>query len=91
MSQERTTQDDLLTKAMYGGVALLLLMKLMKEDKVTHKRYVDDGNAVGRTQSLKSLQEKRKNITQVLDTTNIIAKGPLFKKLDQPSQIAKWP
>ena len=54
LSQEGTTQGDPLAMAMYG-VALLPLIKLVKDEKLTQKWYADDGNAVGSFESLAAL------------------------------------
>ena len=83
MSQERTTQGDPLVMAMYG-VALLPLMKLVKEDTVIHKWYADDMNAVGTIEAPKTLHEKLKEhgpaFRYNLTKCNIITKEDLVQK-----------
>ena len=51
LSQEGTTQGDPLAMTMYG-IALLPLVKLLKNTDVVQKWYADDGNAVGKLKDL---------------------------------------
>ena len=51
LSREGTTHGDPLPMAMYG-LAILPLIKLVNDNSSTQKRYADDGNAVGKLESL---------------------------------------
>ena len=59
LSQEGTTQGNLLAISMYG-IALLPLMDLVNEEGVLQKWYADDGNVAGSIESLQNLFEKLK-------------------------------
>ena len=56
-SQEGTNQGDPIAMAMYG-IALLPLIELVKNPKVTQKWYADDSNVAGSMDDLKVVYDK---------------------------------
>ena len=58
-SQEGTTQGDPLAMAMYG-IAILPLIDLCSDLKITQKWYADDGNVAGSLEDLKTVHERLK-------------------------------
>ena len=76
-SQEGTTQGDPLAMAMYG-IAILPLIELVQNPKVTQKWYADDGNVAGSLDDLKVVHDKLKQhgsaFGYTLTKCNIITK-----------------
>ena len=58
-SQDGTAQGDSLVMAMYG-IAILPLIELVQDPKITQKWYADDGNVAGSLDDMKVVHDKLK-------------------------------